>query len=286
MEAHGRNNTLVYAYTAGNTFPPPMLQYTPVRWVAFVMAALFPALAVRALVAARAARVAWLGAAGAAGAALELVALILRGSAAGDDAVRMYAAQMALHLSGGVVLAAAQLALTGRWIGGAGGAFLAHLGATYAVVAGVCACVGVPLEFVYDEGRRASGYRLTEAALIATLALAPLGAALAAYHTDDPRQLLARAGGPAVLLSAWASFALARTTLAMDDIANTSEALFYCLSVLPLGAVLGAWGALEEEEEEEGGCGCGPSRNVAAPSAACTHCAYEERLWQAVRRYA
>ncbi|KAJ2475316.1 hypothetical protein EV174_005322, partial [Coemansia sp. RSA 2320] len=53
------NDMLVYRYTLDNEYPPPMIEYEPVRWVAFLVSALFPLLAGRVLMVGRAAKAAW-----------------------------------------------------------------------------------------------------------------------------------------------------------------------------------------------------------------------------------
>ncbi|KAJ2790665.1 hypothetical protein H4R21_006466, partial [Coemansia helicoidea] len=242
METALRNSTLVYRYTLDNEYPPPMIEYAPVRWIAFVFAALFPLLAARVLAAARSARALWLCTAALAPILL-FVALILRGAMGrdGSDAFRMYETQAVLHLCAGHVLVGMLLAFGAKWIEierqAIAGVFLAHLGVAYSVVAVVCTCVGFPLAFDASEERRTSGYRLVSAPLIVAVGMVLLAATLALYHTDAKRHGDAGAVGqmgiiwvPAALLAGWTSFALARMSTPMANVANTSEALFYCLS--------------------------------------------------------
>ncbi|KAJ2708880.1 hypothetical protein H4R19_004526 [Coemansia spiralis] len=301
------NSTLVYRYTLNNEYPPPMIEYAPVRWVAFVFAAVFPLLAARVLAAARAARALWLCTAALAPILL-FVALVLRGAmgrGTGDgDAFRMYETQTVLHLCAGHALVGMLLAFAAKWIEierqAIVGVFLAHLSVAYSVVAVVCTCVGFPLAFDASEERRISGYRLVSAPLIVAIGMVLLAATLALYHTDGKRHGDAGGAGqvgiiwlPAVLLAGWTSFALARMSTTMYDAANTSEALFYCLSVLPLAGALVAWtGHAEEflgtgEGDADRGpgaapCACG-RKPVAGP---CQECRYEASLLRAMAKYA
>ncbi|KAJ2075342.1 hypothetical protein GGI09_008630 [Coemansia sp. S100] len=57
---------------------------------------------------------------------------------------------------------------------------------------------------------------------------------------------------PTVLLVLVLSFVLARVSLPTKNAANTSDALFYCLSVIPLAGVIAAWTAGAEEFLSEG----------------------------------
>ncbi|KAJ2022742.1 hypothetical protein H4S03_009464, partial [Coemansia sp. S3946] len=73
------SGALVYWYTLDNQYPPPMIEYDPVRWVAYLVSALFLLLTGRALMASRAAKAMWLNAVGIA-AILAFISLILRGA--------------------------------------------------------------------------------------------------------------------------------------------------------------------------------------------------------------
>ncbi|KAJ1732537.1 hypothetical protein LPJ61_001995 [Coemansia biformis] len=314
MEAVSRNSTLVYRYTLDNEYPPPMIEYAPVRWIPFVFAALFPVLVARVLAAARATRAPWLCAAALAPILL-FIALVLRGAMGrGDgDAFRMYETQTVLHLCAGHTLVGMLLAFAAKWIEierqAIVGVFLAHLGIAYTVVAVVCTCVGFPLAFDAVEERRICGYRLVSAPLIVAIGMVLLGATLALYHTDGRRGGGADAGTagrlaivwiPAALLACWASFELARMSMPTKSAANTSEALFYCLSVLPLAGTLTVWTGRAEgllAGVGDGGstvtaaagagrgaapCGCGRTL-IAGP---CQGCAHEASLWRAMQKYA
>ncbi|KAJ2796942.1 hypothetical protein H4R20_005363, partial [Coemansia guatemalensis] len=191
MESIG-NNTLVYKYTLDNEYPPPMIQYDPVRWIAFVVSALFPLLATRVLLVARATRSPWLCAAGVAPLLL-FIALVLRGAMgqADGDAFRMYEAQTVLHLCAGFVLVGMLLVFAAEWIEierrAVVGVFLRHAGIGYTAAATLCTCIGFPLAFDAAEERRTSGYRLVSAALVLSIGMAVLSGTLAVYHVDGRR---------------------------------------------------------------------------------------------------
>ncbi|KAJ2679192.1 hypothetical protein GGI25_001760 [Coemansia spiralis] len=262
--------TLVYSYTLNNEYPPPMLQYDPVRWIAYLVSALFPLLAIRVLMVARQVQRLWLCMAGLAS-LLMFIALILRGAMgrADADAFRMYETQTVLHLCSGYILVGLLLAFAARWVEmasqGMVGMFLKHLGIGYAVAALVCVCVGYPLAFDAIEERRISGYRLVSVSLIVSIGMSVLGTMLVLYHsTTTTSQSGARAAHPlsecrvvmivvpAVMLLMWISFELARISLPMDNVANTSDALYYCMSVLPVAGTMVLWASKAEEFFAEG----------------------------------
>ncbi|KAJ2455533.1 hypothetical protein GGF42_003401 [Coemansia sp. RSA 2424] len=110
------NGTLVYWYTLDNQYPPPMIEYAPVRWVAFLVSALFPLLAGRAMMASREVKAIWLNAVGVA-ALLAFVSLILRGAMDSTDAdtFRMYEAQTVLHLCAVYILVGVLLVFSSKW---------------------------------------------------------------------------------------------------------------------------------------------------------------------------
>ncbi|KAJ2478489.1 hypothetical protein IWW56_003685 [Coemansia sp. RSA 2131] len=277
------NNTLVYQYTLNNQYPPPMLEYDPERWVAYLMSAVFPLLAVRLLMAGRAMQAPWLCVAVVAPVLL-FISLILRGAMGrtDSDAFRMYETQTVLHLCAGIVSVGMLLVFAAKWIErirkSVVAQFLTHAAVGYTVAATVCVCVGVPLSFDMREEQRICGYRLVSAALVVSLGMVLLGGTLAAYHTDRrSTSNVAIVAVPAVLLACWMSFALARTSLPMHNAANGSDALFYCLSVLPAAGVLGVWAAMAEEVLGEG-CTC-------QCQASCARCAFEGRMQQAMGQY-
>ncbi|KAJ2847607.1 hypothetical protein IWW36_003771 [Coemansia brasiliensis] len=281
------NNTLVYQYTLDNEYPPPMLEYEPVQWIAYLMSAIFPLLAVRVLMVGRAIRAPWLCVAMLAP-VLMFIALILRGAmgTTESDAFRMYETQTVLHLSAGFVLNGMLLVIAAKWIEktrkSVVAQFLMHLALVYAVGAAVCVCVGVPLSFDKHEPRRISGYRLVTAALGVSLGVVVLGATLAAYHTDKRHTgQIAIVAAPAALLTAWMSFELARVSEPMHGTANSSDALFYCLSVLPAAGVLGVWTGMGEEVL---GMGYGNGRCCCC-GAACAQCEFEGRVQQGLSKY-
>ncbi|KAI7834352.1 hypothetical protein BX661DRAFT_177065 [Kickxella alabastrina] len=107
-----RNVTLVYSYTLGNEYPPPMIEYEPVRWVAYLMSALFPLLAVRVLMVARSAQILWFSAAGF-GCVLVFIALVLRGAM--GRCIPVYETQTVLHLCAGFVLVGVMLGFAAKW---------------------------------------------------------------------------------------------------------------------------------------------------------------------------
>ncbi|KAJ1668208.1 hypothetical protein IW140_000488 [Coemansia sp. RSA 1813] len=277
------NTTLVYSYTLGNEYPPPMIQYGPVRWIAYLMSALFPLLAVRVLMVARQTRRLWVCAASLTS-LLMFISLLLRGAMGrtDSDAFRMYETQTVLHLCSGYILVGLLLAFAARWVEvasqGMVGTFLIHLGLGYTVAALVCTCAGFPLAFDSVEERRISGYRLVSVSLIVSLGMCLLGTMLVVYHATVPGSSV-RTGAkvahplvehrlvmvvvPTVLLLAWASFELARMSLPMHSMANTSDALYYCLSVLPVVGAMVLWTSRAEEffaaEPECGQGGGGPS---------------------------
>ncbi|KAJ1797155.1 hypothetical protein LPJ59_003316 [Coemansia sp. RSA 2399] len=260
------NTTLVYSYTLGNEYPPPMVQYDPVRWIAYLMSALFPLLAVRVLMVVRQTQRLWVCAASLAS-LLMFISLILRGAMGrtDGDAFRMYETQTILHLCSGYILVGLLLAFAARWVEvasqGVVGMFLTHLGVGYTVAALVCTCVGFPLAFDAVEERRITGYRLVSVSLIVSLGLSLLGTTLVAYHSTVPgtaqtgakathplaEHRLAMLVMPTVLLLIWASFELARMSLPMDNMANTSDALYYCMSVLPEVGAMALWTSRAEE---------------------------------------
>ncbi|KAJ1849863.1 hypothetical protein LPJ70_000208 [Coemansia sp. RSA 2708] len=283
METVG-NNTLVYQYTLGNEYPPPMIEYEPVRWIAYLMSVVFPLLAVRMLMVGRAMRAPWL-CVGALAPSLMFLALVLRGAMGSEsDAFRMYEAQAVLYLSAGVVLTAMHLVVAAKWQVRAKrarpsvvGRFLTHAALAYALAGVACVSAGVPLSFDSSEARRVGGYRLVAAALAVTLGMVVLGAGLAAYHTDRRGAAqVAIVAAPAVLLAAWASYALACTSLPMHSTANASDALFYCLGVLPAAGAAGVWAGAAEDALGAGQACC----------AACPRCLREVRVQQAMGAYA
>ncbi|KAJ2338925.1 hypothetical protein GGF43_006771 [Coemansia sp. RSA 2618] len=106
-----------------------------------------------------------------------------------------------------------------------------------------------------------------------------LGGTLAAYHTDRRNtEHVAIVAAPAVLLACWMSFGLAQASLPMHSTANASDALFYCLAVLPAAGVLAVWTGMAEEALGAG-CAC-------RCQASCARCAFEGRMQQALGQYA
>ncbi|KAJ2065359.1 hypothetical protein GGI17_000411 [Coemansia sp. S146] len=261
------NGTLVYWYTLDNQYPPPMIEYDPVRWVAFLVSALFLLLSGRALMASRAAKAMWLNAVGVA-AILAFISLILRGAMDSTDAdtFRMYEAQTVLHLCAAYILVGVLLVFSSKWIeeasGGMVGIFLTHMGIGYSIAVVICTCTGFPLAFDAAEERRISGYRLVSVSLIVSIGVTLLAGMLVFYHASDrtgrgehPRsaQRVSMITIPTVLLVLMLSFVLARVSLPTKNAANTSDALFYCLSVIPLAGVIAVWAAGAEEFLSEGG---------------------------------
>ncbi|KAJ1733057.1 hypothetical protein LPJ72_003064 [Coemansia sp. Benny D160-2] len=260
------NTTLVYSYTLGNEYPPPMIEYDPIRWIAYLISALFPLLMIRVLMIARQAQRLWLCSASLAS-LLMFISLLLRGAMgrSDGDAFRMYETQMVLHLCSGLMLVGLLLAFAARWVEVASQGmvrmFLMHLGLGYTVAALVCTCVGFPLAFDAVEEHRISGYRLVSVSLIVSLGMSLLGTMLVMYHAtvaeSSPtgakiphplaEQRVAMIVAPAVLLLIWASFELARMSLPMSNVANTSDALYYCLAVLPLAGTMVLWTGNAEE---------------------------------------
>ncbi|KAJ1808962.1 hypothetical protein LPJ56_006043 [Coemansia sp. RSA 2599] len=135
------------------------------------------------------------------------------------------------------------------------GLFLTHTGIGYTAAAVVCTCVGIPLMFDASETQRASGYKLVSAAEIASVGLGVLAAILTLYHVKKGGGGSSQRGAgqvgvvgvPAVLLIVWMCYALARVSLPMDNVANTSDAMFYCLSVLPAVGAIAVWTGQAEE---------------------------------------
>ncbi|KAJ2779103.1 hypothetical protein H4R18_004202 [Coemansia javaensis] len=316
MEARVANGTLVYRYTLDNEYPPPMIEYVPVRWVAFVFSAVFPLLAIRAVAVGRAVRAPWICAAALAPLLL-FIALVLRGAAGAwdGDAFRMYETQTVLHLCAGHVLVGVLLAFAAKWYvrwieiesQAVAGVFLGHVGIAYTATALVFTCVGFPLAFDASEERRISGYRLVSAGLITALGMVLLGATLALYHTDARRgaggagaaaQRLTVIWVPAALLVCWAAFALARMSLPMAAAANRSEALFYCLAVLPAAGALAVWtgqaeellladtGADADKGQPRGACRCEREMMSAADPCQAVCYRYEASLQRAMQKYA
>lgn len=114
----GSNGTLVYNYTLGNEYPPPMITYEPVDWVAYVMAGLFVLLAARIIMVANTTKTLWFSAIGISP-VMMFVSMILRGamdqSAAGSDSVELYEASTVLHLCSGYALVGALAMLAAKW---------------------------------------------------------------------------------------------------------------------------------------------------------------------------
>ncbi|KAJ1935681.1 hypothetical protein GGF37_005904 [Kickxella alabastrina] len=259
-----RNVTLVYSYTLGNEYPPPMIEYEPVRWVAYLMSALFPLLAVRVLMVARSAQILWFSAAGF-GCVLVFIALVLRGAMGADeeDAFRVYETQTVLHLCAGFVLVGVMLGFAAKWIEfaarGIVAVFLTHMAIGYSVAVVICTCVGIPLMFDASEAQRKSGYKLVSVSIIVSIGFILLAVVLTLYHTQRGGGIKQRGTPklpiviiPAALLVVWMSFALARVSLPMSSVANTSDALFYCMSVLPAAGAVVVWTAMTEEFTAEG----------------------------------
>ncbi|KAJ2570647.1 hypothetical protein GGH95_004208 [Coemansia sp. RSA 1836] len=130
------------------------------------------------------------------------------------------------------------------------------MGIGYSVAVVICTCTGFPLTFDAAEERRISGYRLVSVSLIVSIGVTLLAGMLALYHTGDrtgrsehPRnaQRMSIITIPMVLLVLVLSFVLARVSLPAKNAANTSDAMFYCLSVLPLAGVVALWTAGAEE---------------------------------------
>ncbi|KAJ2782932.1 hypothetical protein GGI15_002751 [Coemansia interrupta] len=236
-----------------------MITYEPVRWISYLMSALFPLLAARTLMVAKATRSLWLCAAGLAS-VLMFISLLLRGAMSRDqdDAFRMYETESALHLSAGYVLVGVLLKFTAEWVDDAAvqgtlSIFLTHMAAGYSVAAAICTCVGIPLMFDTTETQRISGYKLVSAALIVSIGLGVLAAVLALYHIKGGAASRRGSGQlpvvivPAFVLVLWMCFELARVSLPMDNVANRSDAIFYCLSVLPAVGAIGVWSGSAEE---------------------------------------
>ncbi|KAJ1926634.1 hypothetical protein EC988_010286, partial [Linderina pennispora] len=88
------NDTLVYNYTLGNDYPPPALQYDPVRWIAYLMAAICLPIGVQVGIVGHKTNSLWLGVAGMAS-VLMFISLVLRGAMGKTDAdpFKMYEAE-------------------------------------------------------------------------------------------------------------------------------------------------------------------------------------------------
>ncbi|KAJ2034369.1 hypothetical protein H4S04_009160, partial [Coemansia sp. S16] len=209
------SGALVYWYTLDNQYPPPMIEYDPVRWVAYLVSALFLLLTGRALMASRAAKAMWLNAVGIA-AILAFISLILRGAM---DSTEADTFRMIEEASGGML-----------------GIFLTHMGIGYSIAVVICTCTGFPLAFDAAEERRISGYRLVSVSLIVSIGVTLLAGMLVFYHAGDktgrgehPRsaQRVSMITIPTVLLVLVLSFVLARVSLPTKNAANTSDALFY-----------------------------------------------------------
>ncbi|KAJ2757321.1 hypothetical protein H4R27_001514 [Coemansia aciculifera] len=136
------------------------------------------------------------------------------------------------------------------------------MGIGYSIAVVICTCTGFPLAFDAAEERRISGYRLVSVSLIVSIGVTLLAGMLVFYHASDrtgrgehPRsaQRVSMITIPTVLLVLMLSFVLARVSLPTKNAANTSDALFYCLSVIPLAGVIAVWTAGAEEFLSEGG---------------------------------
>ncbi|KAJ1961430.1 hypothetical protein GGI12_003254 [Dipsacomyces acuminosporus] len=100
------------------------------------------------------------------------------------------------------------------------------------------------------EWRRISGYRLVSISLIVSIGFSVLAGLLALYHTESSknnneigatRDRLPIILTPTVFMIIWMSFEIARVSLPMDYAANSSDAMFYCLSALPATCIILAW---------------------------------------------
>ncbi|KAJ2492547.1 hypothetical protein IWW37_001302 [Coemansia sp. RSA 2050] len=136
------------------------------------------------------------------------------------------------------------------------------MGIGYSIAVVICTCTGFPLAFDAAEEKRISGYRLVSVSLIVSIGVTLLAGMLVFYHTgnrigcgEHPRsaQRTSMITIPTVLLVLVLSFVLARVSLPSKSTANTSDALFYCLSVIPLAGVVAAWTAEAEEFLSSGG---------------------------------
>ncbi|ORX68991.1 hypothetical protein DL89DRAFT_268033 [Linderina pennispora] len=185
------------------------------------------------------------------------------------------------------------------------------MGIGYGIATTICASIGVPLLFEVAEWKRQSGYKLISVSLILSIVACCLAGLLTLYHTKTP----APSTDPAhhLLSTIWISFMLARFTMPMDSAANTSEALFYCFSILPAIVLTGMWagsaqdflsglGTPQSHSDACLECCCCPEHDgsqyyemtVVSGNAChddaqlpirCTKCRHEAMLQRAIRRY-
>ncbi|KAJ2571654.1 hypothetical protein GGH19_004867 [Coemansia sp. RSA 1807] len=228
----------------------PYMQYVPHRTVAFGTGGGFGALALSMLVVLLLNRAPVFSIAVISSTCL-LASQFLRGSLSDPHSLTMYQISFVLNTFGAQLLLAMATLMLARWVHFAGArrwtaVVVTGCGILVAFGASVLTCVGVPLAFHTDQSLRQTAHVLLVSAAASTLGASGAGLAVTAWTAASNMQQrmkieTAILALPYALLCVWASFALAQVKLPLQNVANTSEVVFYVLNLLPLALVLITW---------------------------------------------
>ncbi|KAJ2658541.1 hypothetical protein IW148_004664 [Coemansia sp. RSA 1199] len=244
------NGTYLLTVPGNMESATPYMQYVPHRTVAYGIGGGFGALALSMLVVLLLNRAPVFSIAVVSSTSL-LASQFLRGSLSDPHDLTMYQISLVLNTFGAQLLLAMATLMLARWVRFAGArrwavVVVAGFGVLLALGASVLTCVGVPLAFHTSPNLRQTAHVLLVSAAASTLGAGGAGLAVTAWTAAmNVQQRMgietAILALPYALLCVWASFALAQAKLPLQNVANTSEVVFYVLNLLPLALVLITW---------------------------------------------
>ncbi|KAJ2122144.1 hypothetical protein IW147_003648 [Coemansia sp. RSA 720] len=244
------NGTYLLTVPGNMESATPYMQYVPHRTVAYGIGGGFGALALSMLVVLLLNRAPVFSIAVVSSTSL-LASQFLRGSLSDPHDLTMYQISLVLNTFGAQLLVAMATLMLARWVRFAGArrwavVVVAGFGVLVALGASVLTCVGVPLAFHTSPNLRQTAHVLLVSAAASTLGAGGAGLAVTAWTAAmNVQQRMgvetAILALPYALLCVWASFALAQAKLPLQNVANTSEVVFYVLNLLPLALVLITW---------------------------------------------
>ncbi|KAJ1918038.1 hypothetical protein H4219_002866 [Mycoemilia scoparia] len=234
------------------TYPLPPFSYQPSPAAGWVIGAMFGILMFLVVfVSFRGKTHVYFG--GAVAAIFLMVSYFLRGAinSNAEDYEQLYWSSNILNAIGACLLSTVNFAIAAMWIEHIStnkGMSMGILGLSllYAIVIVVIHPIGATKAFDSHNSTREEAQTILTASYSLTLAFNFLLALICIFYsvTDTAREFVAHITNlltPALLISAWASYHLAAVNLPPNNVANTSEVLFYLLDALPLGLVLILW---------------------------------------------
>ncbi|KAI8321032.1 hypothetical protein GQ54DRAFT_298235 [Martensiomyces pterosporus] len=231
----------------------PYLQYHPARNTAYGVSSGFAALLLASLATAFLAR-AHVFLTGTLASACLMTSFFLRASldAIDHSHMQIYMASLILDSCGAFLLTFMSLIMASKWIryldGGrsAVAGLLLGVGALLLVGSVTLEATGIALAFDKAAWNRHVGHILHISAISANLGISGIGLLVTVWKavSDTGREILVEMvslAAPFTLLALWASFALAQAKLPLENVASTSEVMWYVLNPLPLALVLVVW---------------------------------------------